>query len=724
MLFSRRQALPADAVPIEPYRGEPVDDWLGPLTPAEPAPPPGPSRRWWVSRIVGGLAVLFLVLVAWLAVTAPLSKSLHPIAPPQITLLAADGTPIARAGANVEAPVEVDKLPPHVAEAFLAVEDRSFYSHWGISIRGLARAAWGNFTSDRTQGGSTITQQLAKFTFLTPERSLGRKLREALIAFWLEARLSKDEILSRYLSNAYFGDNAYGLRAASLHYFYRKPERLTRGQAAMLAGLVQAPSRLAPTKNYARAEKRMRIVLGAMVDAGYMTEREARAVRSPPLDVRSKNVLPTGTYFADWALPEARRQSDVGYARQTLATTLDSRLQAAARRAIGRAALGPSGARGAQVALVAMRPNGEVVAMVGGRNYKASAFNRATQARRQPGSTFKLFVYLAALREGRSPDDRVANTPIVSGGYRPVNADGNYSPTISLADAFARSSNVASVRLFGQIGDEAVIRTARDLGVGSPLAKGDPSLALGTSGMTLLELTAAYAGIAASNNPITPTAFKRAEGDWFDWVLGRRHSLSSGERAAMRELLRGAVDRGTGRAARLGIPAYGKTGTTQDHRDALFVGYAGDLVVGVWVGNDDNTPLAKITGGGLPARIWADFMRQALGQRAAPATPRPNPRGPVEPLDVPLPGDIPLGDAGNLRIENGEAVLDTDIGLGPMGVRIGEDGVRIEDRRSADEAERDREAIERAREQTREAIERARQRAAEAQERFEGTAPQ
>jgi penicillin-binding protein 1A len=605
-----------------------------------------------------------------------------------------------------------------VAEAFLAVEDRTFYSHWGISARGLARAAWGNFTSDRTQGGSTITQQLAKFTFLTPERSLGRKLREALIAFWLEARLSKDEILSRYLSNAYFGDNAYGLRAASLHYFFRKPERLTRGQAAMLAGLVQAPSRLAPTKNYARAEKRMRIVLGAMVDAGYMTEREARAVRSPRLDVRGKNVLPTGTYFADWALPEARRQSDVGYARQTLTTTLDSRLQTAARRAIGRAALGK-----AQVALVAMRPNGEVVAMVGGKDYKASAFNRATQARRQPGSTFKLFVYLAALREGRSPDDRIPNTPIVSGSYRPANVDGAYSPTISLADAFARSSNVASVRLFGQIGDEAVIRTARDLGVASPLAKGDPSLALGTSGMTLLELTAAYAGIAASDNPIAPTAFKRGEGDWFDWVLGRRHSLSSGERAAMRELLRGAVDRGTGRAARLGVPAYGKTGTTQDHRDALFVGYAGDLVVGVWVGNDDDTPLAKISGGGLPARIWADFMRQALGQRAAPAKARPNPRGPVEPLDVPEPGDIPLGQAGNLRIENGEAVLDADVGLGPMGVRIGEDGVRIEDRRNADEAARDREAIQRAREQTREAIERARERAVDARQRFEEAAP-
>ena len=246
--------------------------WPEPLPPGaipsfEPVPPPETPEprgwRWWTPRVLAGLLAAFLLLVAWLALTAPLSKSLQPIAPPQLTLLAADGTPIARMGANVDAPVEAEKLPPHVIEPFLAVEDRDFYSHWGISPRGILRAAWGNLTSDRTQGGSTITQQLAKFTFLSPEQSLGRKLREALIAFWLEAWLTKDEILERYLSNAYFGDNAYGLRAASLHYFYRKPENLTPSQAAMLAGLVKAPSRLAPTKNYAAAKERMRVVLVA-----------------------------------------------------------------------------------------------------------------------------------------------------------------------------------------------------------------------------------------------------------------------------------------------------------------------------------------------------------------------------------------------------------------------------------------------------------------------------
>src|SRR6478672_10707589 len=268
MLFTRRdpvpdssQPLPGGVLPPRNYPGFDPVSFEPPQIELGPTPKPPRSWRWWTPRVLGGLVALFVVLVAWLAITAPLSKSLQPIAPPQITLLAADGTPIARSGAVVEAPVTMKALPPHVAQAFLAIEDRNFYSHWGVDPRGIARAAWGNLTSSRTQGGSTITQQLAKFTFLTPERSLTRKLREALIAFWLEAWLSKDEILERYLSNAYFGDNRYGLRAASMHYFYRKPERLTVAQSAMLAGLMQAPSRYAPTKNYKLAEARMHTVV-------------------------------------------------------------------------------------------------------------------------------------------------------------------------------------------------------------------------------------------------------------------------------------------------------------------------------------------------------------------------------------------------------------------------------------------------------------------------------
>ncbi|KTE23073.1 penicillin-binding protein [Sphingopyxis sp. H071] len=632
----------------------------------EGVPPPAvpeTRRRKWARRISRGFAIFavtFILLVGWLALTAPLSKSLEPIAPPEVTLLAADGTPIARAGAIVDKPVKVSALPKHVTGAFLAIEDRRFYSHWGVDPRSVGRAVWSNVTGGRTQGGSTITQQLAKFTFLTPKRTLGRKAREALIAFWLEAWLTKDEILERYLSNAYFGDNTYGLRAASLHYFYRQPEKLTPAQAAMLAGLVQAPSRLAPTKNPDLAAKRMKLVVDAMVDTGTITAAEAKAMRTPRIDVRARNDLPTGTYFADWALPEARRLSDVGYSRQTIRTTLDARLQGIARRVTSRAAPGK-----AQVALVAMRPNGEVVAMVGGRDYAASPFNRVTQARRQPGSTFKLFVYLAALKDGKRPDDLIDNRAITTGSYQPKNAGGAYSDTITLEDAFATSSNVAAVRLLREVGDDKVIRVARDLGVTSPLARGDPSLALGTSSMTLLELTAAYAAVAANSYPVVPHAFKEEEAGWFErWFTGPRH-FPSGVHDDIEQMLRAAVNRGTGRAARLPQANFGKTGTSQDSRDALFVGYANGLVVGVWIGNDDNSPLQGIYGGGLPARIWRDFMVQANGQavpRKAPPARAEDPGTPVQPLDIPEIPAIPIDDKTSVGVKDGNAVISTEIG--------------------------------------------------------------
>ncbi len=625
----------------------------------------GRRKRWWAVRAVASALMLFILTVIFLALTTPLSKSLEPVVPPQLTILAADGTPIARNGAIIDDPVEVEKLPPHVVEAFLAIEDRRFYDHWGVDPRGIARAA-----VTGVGGGSTITQQLAKFTFLTPERSLTRKLREMLIAFWLEAWLTKDEVLERYLSNAYFGDNAYGLRAASMHYFYRQPERLTTAQAAMLAGLVQAPSALRPTKHYERAEKRMRLVLGAMVAAGYLTEAEAR-LPSPRLDVRTRNDLPTGTYFADWALPLLRKDGERGYEAQTVTTTLDARLQGIASRIIQRASLG-----GAQAALVAMRPNGEVVAMVGGKDYGRSPFNRATQAKRQPGSTFKTFVWLAALKEGFKPDSLIDNSEITQGGYRPRNVGGRYSPTLTLEEAFSRSSNVAAVRLYQQVGDEAVIDTARELGITSRLTPGDPSVALGTATTTLLELTAAYAGIAGNAFPVKPTPLPVAEQGWVEWMLDGPDSYSDRVHERMQQMLRQAVNAGTGRAAMLPIANYGKTGTSQGNRDALFVGYAGDLVVGVWIGNDDNTPLNGISGGGLPAQIWRDFMLQATGRAPARERPRVDPAGPVEPLDLPQPEDFELPDG--IRIEDEEVIIGADIEGLPIDVRIGREGIGVE----------------------------------------------
>ncbi|WP_446325511.1 transglycosylase domain-containing protein [Blastomonas sp. CACIA14H2] len=631
--------------------------------------------------MLAGLVALFLILLAWLAITAPLSKSLEPIAPPEITLLAADGTPIARSGAVVEEPVAVDRLPPHVVEAFLAIEDRRFYSHWGIDPRGLARALWSNITGSSVQGGSTITQQLAKISFLTPERSLTRKLREMLIAFWLEAWLSKDEILSRYLSNAYFGDNVYGLRAASLHYFYRQPEKLKPEQAILLAGLVQAPSRFAPTRNWQGASKRAAMVRAAMVDAGYLTQAEADALPQPRLDVHERPKLANGTYFADWAMPQARALTEMSHSRLTLTTTLDARLQRAAERIVARAGLGK-----AQVALVAMRTNGEVVAMVGGKDHAQSPFNRATQAKRQPGSTFKLFVWLAALEAGMEPDSVIEDSPITTGSYRPRNAGDRYRGTISLEEAFVHSSNVAAVRLFQKVGSEKVIKQATQLGLKGPFTEGDPSLALGSGSATLLEMTAAFAGVAGNQWPVEPHAFKREEQGWFEWLVDGPDRYSSRVHEQMQDMLRAAVNRGTGRAASLNIPNFGKTGTSQDNRDALFIGYAGDLVVGVWIGNDDNSPMQGIRGGGLPARIWRQFMGEALPgavpqRRAAPVAP-PEEVDPDPVIGPLLEGEIEgqVGGA-NVRVTPDGLTISGDVGGAPVEVTVDGNGANVQRQR-------------------------------------------
>ncbi|MEQ1725655.1 MAG: transglycosylase domain-containing protein [Sphingopyxis sp.] len=654
-----------------------VGDAVRPAAPLAPSatdlpdisvPPPSKwRRRWtWVKRGLAAFAVIFTLTVAWLAWTAPLSKSLEPIAPPQLTLVSAEGRPIARNGAIVDEPVEVAKLPPHVIEAFLATEDRRFYSHWGVDPIGIARAAWNNLTSDSTAGGSTITQQLAKFTFLNADQTYSRKARELLIAWWMEAWLTKDEILSRYLSNAYFGDNVYGLRAASLHYFYRQPEHLTLVQATMLAGLVKAPSRLAPTRNLRAAQARQRVVIAGMVDAEYLTQVEANRIRPATIDHRARSSLPTGTYFADWAMPQARATIQAGYGEARVTTTLNARLQDIARRVTSRAGIGR-----AQVALVAMRPNGEVVAMIGGRSYADSPFNRATQALRQPGSTFKLVVYLAALRGGMTPETMVDDSAITTGDYRPTNYGGRYRGQITLREAFAQSSNVVAVRIYNQVGGAAVRAAARDLGITSPIAD-NASSALGSSGTTLIQLTAAFATIAGNYGPVEPHALRQEEPGVFESLFDGRSSMPSSHRAAMLELLSAVIDRGTGRAARLGVPAFGKTGTTQDYRDALFVGFAGDLVVGVWIGNDDNSPLNRMTGGSEPARIWRAFMAEAVpGAAPRPRHPAPPPRP-----DAAIFDDLPVISEPEITVDPQDGIA-VGASVGPLDVTISRDGVTV-----------------------------------------------
>ncbi|MES2783670.1 MAG: penicillin-binding transpeptidase domain-containing protein, partial [Pseudomonadota bacterium] len=394
--------------------------------------------------------------------------------------------------------------------------------------------------------------------------------------------------------------------------------------------------------------------------------------------------LPTGTYFADWAIPQARLLTESGYSDVRITTTLDARLQNIARKVVAR-----SGVGSAQIALVAMRPNGEVVAMVGGKSYKQSAFNRATQAKRQPGSTFKLFVYLAALRSGMTPQSMIADTPINEGSYRPKNSGQRYRGDITLEQAFAQSSNVAAVRLYQKVGGKEVERAAQDLGIRSPLTL-DQSLALGSSGVTLIDLTAAYAGVAGNQWPVEPHAFKQEEQGWIEWLVSGPRSFSGRMHRMLLDLLGASVKQGTGRAAQLSIPAYGKTGTSQDNRDALFVGFAGDLVVGVWIGNDDNSPLKGINGGGLPARIWRDFMSQSIRNAAPVVRPKmpqtPDPDGPVEPLDLPELQELPI-DIGNseIRIDQGQGVtVSTDVGGVPLEITLDRDGANIQPAPSAE----------------------------------------
>jgi penicillin-binding protein 1A len=569
---------------------------------------------------IGAVAAMVLVY----AYLVPLPDVRAPLKRPAMVLMTSDGEPFGRIGLYKEAPVTPQALPQPLTDAVIAIEDRNFYHHFGIDLRGTARAALANMKAHRVvEGGSTITQQLAKTTTGDTQRTLWRKAKEAVVALALELRLSKAEILSRYLSSAYFGDGVYGVRAASRHYFSKEPEQLSLSEAAMLAGVVNAPSRLAPTHHLQAARERERLVLAAMVESGQITQ--AVADKTPLASAKpGRKTLALGASFADWI--EARKIAPPvrpTYGEVAIPTTLDARLQRRAEQIIARelAARGKAAHVG-QAALVAMRPDGAVVAMVGGRDHAKSSFNRAVQAQRQPGSAFKVFVYLAALRSGASPDSLVDDAPIRIGNWAPQNADGVYRGPITLEQAFALSSNVAAVQVSEKVGRERVIRAARDLGIASPL-QDTPSLALGTNPVNLLELTGAYTAVQAGRYPVVPYG-----------IEGERPAVeqrSLPERDDLMRMMGSAVTYGTARRAALWEPAYGKTGTTQDNRDAWFIGFAQDLIVGVWVGNDDNSPMKGVSGGGLPADIWRQFVlaaQPAPPQWALPQEPFERPFGP------------------------------------------------------------------------------------------------
>jgi penicillin-binding protein 1A len=545
---------------------------------------------------------------------------------PSITMVAADGSQIAAVGDVRGRTIGLDEVPPALRQALIAVEDRRFYEHFGVDPRGLARAMLANLRAGRiVQGGSTITQQLAKNLFLNPDRTIRRKVQELLLAFWLERKFTKDQILTLYLNRVYFGAGNYGVDAAARRYFGKPVLNLSLYESALLAGLLKAPSRYNPARNAGGADRRTELVLGAMVDAAFISPAEAkRALKNKS----SSRVLAIGQarYFTDWVLNQV-----ADYVGQTardlvIVTTLDPRLQQIAETELVGLLDGPGSELGAgQAAFVALAPGGAVRAMVGGRDYGESQFNRAVQALRQPGSAFKAFTYLAAFEKGLEPDDRFVDSPVEVDGWTPRNYNDRYFGKVTLREAFARSLNSVAVRVLQKVGPEAVAATARRLGITSDL-EATPSISLGTSEVTLLELTGAYAVFANRGSGVWPYAIEEIR-EASGRILYRRAGDGPGRVVApeavdqMADVLTAAVEWGSGKAARQKRPAAGKTGTSQEFRDAWFVGYTADLVAGAWFGNDDEAPMKNVTGGNLPARLWGRVM--ARGLAGVPASPLP-----------------------------------------------------------------------------------------------------
>jgi len=582
-------------------------------------------------RRKGGIVSRALALLVWGAVAAILAlgffaydlpdveRAFRPTRAPSVVVRAADGTELARVGEIWGRPVPLAELPPELPLAVIATEDRRFYQHFGLDLVGVARAALANLRAGRAvQGGSTLTQQLAKNLFLTPARTLRRKVQEALLALWLESRFDKEEILTVYLNRVYFGAGAYGVDAAARRYFDADARGLSLYQSALLAGLLKAPSRLNPLASPERAHARAAQVLENMAALGFVTEDEVRALGQapPPRPPEQREApKPQARYLADWVTEQLSDFVTLGDRDLIVETTVDARLQRAAEGAVARAFAEPAPGGPEQAALVALDFRGAVRALVGGRDFGQSQFNRATGARRQPGSAFKPVVYLAALEAGLDPAQRFVDGPFSIAGYSPRNYEGTYAGEVSLAEAVARSINTVAVQVAVQTGLARVVDMARRLGLGDGF-EADASLALGTGEVTLLDLTAAFAVLANGGERAWPYAIERvADGDgrvlWRRQGEGAERIADQGHVRTLVGWLRGAVEGGTGRAARLDRDAAGKTGTTQNFRDAWFVGFTADLVAGVWMGNDDASPMKNVTGGGPPARLWRDFMLEA-----------------------------------------------------------------------------------------------------------------
>jgi len=604
-----------------------------------PAQPPrqkkrASKRRSGFGRLIywGAVLALWAVIAAigllvWIGAHLPPIQSLEiPKRPPSVLILGANGTTLATRGDMGGAEVPLRELPDYAPKAFVAIEDRRFYSHHGIDPWGILRAGVRDVLHrGAAQGGSTITQQLAKNLFLTQERTVTRKLQEAVLALWLEHKFSKAQILELYLNRVYFGSGAYGIEAAAQRYFGKSARKLTLPEAAMLAGLVQSPSRLAPSRNPDGAERRAGMVIAAMADLKMIGDDAAKRALITP----ARAIKPSGggsvNYVADWVMDAVDDLIGHVEADIVVETSIDPALQTAAEHSLDDV-LAQKGDKldVGQGALVAMTPDGVVRALVGGRNYAESQFNRAIAARRQPGSAFKPFVYLTALEHGLTPDTVREDKPISVQGWRPENFEHEYLGPVTLTQALANSLNTVSVRLTTEVGPAAVVRTAYRLGIESKLEP-NASIALGTSEVSVIELVSAYATFANGGLAVAPHVVERIRSNDGKTLYARSTQplgriIDARYVGMMNTMMRETLVNGTARRADLpGWLAAGKTGTSQDFRDAWFVGYTSHLVTGVWLGNDDNSPTKKAVGGGLPVEIWSRFMKTAH-QGVAPST--------------------------------------------------------------------------------------------------------
>ncbi len=549
---------------------------------------------------------------------------------PVVRILARDGSVLAERGAAHDY-MPLDLMPRHVQAAVVATEDRRFFEHHGLDPVGLLRAFFANLRAGRfAQGGSTLTQQLAKNLFLTADRTLSRKIEELGLALWLELRLSKSDILELYLNRVYFGGGAYGIEAASHRYFDKSARELTLAEAALIAGLLKAPSKYSPASSPGVARARGRVVLAKMVEAGVISkadESKALAERIIFNEPKSQKDTSGVEYAIDFVLERLPPLVGGGHAEVVVETTLDANLQRRANDIVSKnlnrygEGLGAS-----QAAVVVLDNDGGIRALIGGRNYAESQFNRAVKARRQPGSAFKPFVYLAAIEKGMTPDSVTYDLPLTMGGWSPRNDNGQYTGEITLRRALAQSVNTVAVRLNQDVGRGRTIEVARRLGVKSDLRE-DPSLALGTSEVTLLEMTGAYSVFGNGGMAVEPHAIRRVRMSSGRVLYAREvprtaQVVDPANVGAMNDMLNAALVSGTGRRAALANhPAAGKTGTTQDFRDAWFIGYTNHLTGGVWIGNDNGKPMNHAVGGGLPAEIWQQLMQVAHEGKAPLALP-------------------------------------------------------------------------------------------------------